>query len=399
MRSAVTAAILLLFATPLAAQVGPRPLGLAAVEAERSRQCVDVLARVDAVDARLAPLVARTQRLFAAAQAVALEDQGVVASLDASDPVEAQVRAWFVSDGELAQRWVANRDPAIQDERAAGREAIKTAVEDAINAIQAEANAVVEASGDLAARAAPCDGAIFLRGEVLEACVAGAGPICEEAASTPSETSRFRFVDSAERLWEVVELQPWTEPTVLRPDPNGQLEGARTVGFTRVGNVAISVAFSPILRSVTEVTPNELATYISVGDSLGLRFDHPDFAFTPALGLRATLPAALADETVYVLHFGQAEDADVLWTGAADTGQALEGSVPLGVAHVARLRAGDAIMLTAMRENPDGDNEPMFAIELTSIYQASATETLMTYMAGQLSADLRRLVPPSGSDL
>jgi hypothetical protein len=396
-RAVLIVSILLISVAPAAGQVGARPPGLATVEAERSRACVDVLARVDAVDARLAPLAARTQRLLAIAQAVALEDRAVMDSLDTTDAVESQVRAWFVTDGALAERWVAEQDPALQEERTAGREAIKAVVSEAVRVVQDEANGVIRASGDLSDRAAPCDGAIFLRGAVLEACATSGGPICEEAGADPSDASRFRFVDSAESLWEVEVLQPWTEPTALRPDPDGQLGGARTVGFTRVGNVAISVAFSPLLRSVTDVTPNELATYISVGDSLGLHFDHPDFAFAPALGVRATLPTALAGETSYVLHFGDAESADVLWTAPAGTGRPLEGSIPLGAGHVGRLSAGDAITLTAMREGPEGADEPVFAIRLTSVSQASATRALMGYMARQLSADLRRLVPPSGS--
>ena len=51
-------------ATAVSAQVAPPPAGLARVELERSRACVEVLESLDALDMALAPLAARSQRLL-----------------------------------------------------------------------------------------------------------------------------------------------------------------------------------------------------------------------------------------------------------------------------------------------------------------------------------------------
>ncbi|NIQ53056.1 MAG: hypothetical protein GWN71_06330, partial [Gammaproteobacteria bacterium] len=77
---------------------------------------------------------------------------------------------------------------------------------------------------------------------MLEACADGSGSICQAAAGAPGEETGFRFVDAPESVWEIQELRPWTAPEPLRPGPAGQLDGGRTIGFTRVGNVVVSVA-------------------------------------------------------------------------------------------------------------------------------------------------------------
>src|SRR5690606_2571912 len=94
---AATAGLALM--APASATLGAQvPSELARVELARSRQCVGVIARVADVEERLAPLAARSRRLAAIAEAVALEERTVVDSLDASDPLEAQVRQWFAAD-------------------------------------------------------------------------------------------------------------------------------------------------------------------------------------------------------------------------------------------------------------------------------------------------------------
>lgn len=386
-------------ASAASAQEPPLPSGLATVELDRSRACVDVLASLDDLERELAPFAERSRRLQAVAQGIALEDERMLEQLDRSDPVEAQVADWFVRDQELAQRYVATLAPAVATERTEAREAIKAVIMDALTAIQTEADARMEATGDLAQRSAPCDGAILVRSAVLEACAGRSTPVCDAAgrpAGTPDE--RFRFVDSPEAVWDLTELRPWTNPTPIRATPTGQLEGARTVGYARTGNVVVSVSFSPLLRDRSSLTEEEASRMSAVNDSLGISFENPDLAFAPAMGIRATLPRPLADESVYLLHFGPPEAADVVWTGQPGTGTALEAAVPLAAAHVGKLRAGEPIALTAVRETGSGEGEAVFSIALNSVNQARASSALLGYMSDQLGLDLAALIRPRGSD-
>ncbi len=396
MRTAIAALAALTLAAPAAAQEETIPSGLVAYELERSRTCVDVLARLADLDEQLAPLAERSQRLLAIAEAVALEDERVMEELDRGDPTELEVHEWFTRDRELAQRYVATLAEELTEERAAAREAIKVVITDALAAVQSEANAAIEASDNLPQRASPCDGAIFVRSAVLEACPGVEAVICEQAALPASEVIGFRFVDAPEAVWDVQELRPWTEPTPIGIGPDGQLDGARTIGYSRTGNVVVTVAFSPLIQDRAELTPEGLQRFETTNDSLGIVFDHPELALTPALGLRATLPRPLADESAYVLHFGPPEEADVVWTGPAGTGEPVQATVPLGASHVGRLRSGDALSLTAIRSGPD-DGEAVFAVELASVNQSRATQALFGYMTEQLGRDLTALLTPRGA--
>jgi hypothetical protein len=386
------AAAALSLPVPTSGQEQP-PAGLAAVEAARSRDCVGVLGRLAEVDASLAPLAARSQRLIGVAQAVALEERSVVDSLDASDEVESEVLAWFLADRELAERYLAERDEALVEERAAAREAIKARISAALEAVQAQANEVISSSGDLMSRASGCDGAVFIRGPVLEACETTSSPVCEAARGSEPD-DRFRFVDRPEDLWDHQELRTWTSPGPLQAAPDGQLGGARTVAMTRTGNLLVSVAFAPLLQDRSGLTP-EVADRLSViDDSLGIESSHPDIAVAPSIGLHANLPSPLADESGYVLHFGTPDSADVVWSGPSGTGQIIQASVPLAAAHVARLVGGQPINFTAVRESEAGAPEAVFSVQLTSVNQAAATGALLAYMTDGLSADLARLVQP-----
>jgi len=395
-RIVIPALAALALAAPLTAQ-DALPDGLAQLEIERSRSCVDILSRLDALDQELGPLAERAQRLMAVGQAIVLEDERVLQQLDTADPVEARVGAWFARDQELAQRYVATLADELNTRRSAAKDSIKASVTEAITAIQSEANGKVEASGNVPAQAGPCDGAIFVRSAVQEACATASGPICDEASLPPSEVKRFRFVDAPEAVWDVTELRPWTNPTPLGVTPDGQLDGARTIGYARTGNVVVSVSFSPLIRDKAEMTPEEAQTYQANNEALGVVFDHPDVTFTTALGLRATLPKPLADESKYVLHFGTPVEADVLWTGLPGSGAALQGTVLLSAAHVQRLQQGDPLTFTALRENEAADNEVVFSIELNNVNQGRATQALLGYMTGQLGTDLTTLLTPRGS--
>lgn len=392
---ALSTVVLCVDATGLAGQGLGTPSRLSAVETERSRTCVDVLERLEALDREMEPFARRTQRLEVLARAIALEDPSLLDTLS-HDAVVERVREWFDTDQALARRYVARQDPTIQAERGAGRETIKAFVSRAMEEVQTEAAAAFEGNENLLAESGPCDGAIFVRPAVLEACEGESGAICEDARQPASEVTRFRFVDSPESIWEIEEIRPWTQPSALRPGPNG-LDGGRTVGYTRVGNVVASVAFTPMLTPREQTPPEVLAAYEATNDSLGVTFDHPQIAFSPALGIRLALPEPLDEEDGYILHFGAPDEADVLWAGEAGTGAPLEATVPLGPGQVRRLVAGDRLTLTAVAERepiPDA----VYAISIGSVNQARNAQALLGYMRSELSEDLARIVPPSKSD-
>jgi hypothetical protein len=390
---AVTLALTLV--RPVSAQM---PGHLEAVELARSRDCVPVLSRLDALDRQLAPLAERSQRLLAIGQAIVLEEREVMDSLRVSDPVEAKVKEWFVADGALAERYVAQPNPQILEQRTVGRDSIKALVTEALDSVQAQANRVVEATGSLRTEAGSCTGAVFVRSAVLEACAtSGPSPVCDAAKDSTTQNGPFRFVASAEDLWGLQEFRAWSAPGPLQLGGDGQLGGARTAGLTRAGNVVVSVTFRPVLRQRTDMTDAEAARARVLTDSLGFGTGHPDFVFLPGLAIQASLPVALDEETRYIFHFGEPEDADILWAAPANTHAVLQGVVQLSVSQLAKLQAGSPITLTAIRPNDQGQNDAVYSIELTSLNQGRSVSQLLGYMAQQFPADLTRLVPPDSA--
>lgn len=371
------------------------PSRLAEVERARSTSCVAILERLEAVDARLEPFGQRIERLQAIARAIALEDRSLVEPFDTGVPTEARVEEWFDSDEVLARRYVAQQEASILAERTAGRETIKATVTRALEEVQAEANEVLGDDEDVINAAAPCDGAIFVRPAVLEACERASGAICEDARLPADEPSRFQFVDDASAMWEMQEVRPWTQPAPVRPGPNG-LTGGRTVGFTRVGNVVATVAFTAIILPREQIPPETLSAYEATNSALGVSLDHPTITFTPALGVRLALPEPLDTEDGYVLHFGSPEQAEVVWAGDAGTGQPIEATVPLTAGHVQRLTAGDRLTLTAIA-NAEPQPDAVYAIRIGNVTQSQSTQALLGYMRNQLGQDLARIVPPSGT--
>ncbi len=370
------------------------PANLETIELTRSRECVSILARLDQLDAGLTPLAERSSRLLAIAEAIALEDDSVVDSLDAADPVQAAVRDWFRRDAELAARYVSQPTPELLQERTASRDEIRVTVTEALEAVQAEADAAIEATGDLPQQASRCNGAVLVRPAVLEGCGTTRSSVCDAARDTAAVRGRYRFVESAADLWDLQELRAWTAPAPLSVGPAGQLGGGRTMGFTRLGNVVVNVAFTPWLQERSELPPEAIERLTALTDTLGFGSSHPEFFFVPALAIRVTLPQALDTESAYLFHFGPPESADVFWSAPANSGQPVEAIVPLTPHHITRLRAGEPMMLTAVREADDGEIDAVYAIELTSLNQATTTSTLYQYMSGQLAADLARLIPP-----
>ena len=396
MRSAIIAFLLLVPGVRASAQLDAAPAGLARVEIERSRACVGILSRLSTVSTLLEPIAARSQRLLMISDAIALEDPAVVQLLDSADPVEVQVREWFSVDAAYARRNVSAQSATITAERSAARETIKTLVSQALTEVETQANAIVSENQALMEEAAPCDGAIFVRQPVIEACQTEAGPVCEEVGLPPSPERAFRFVDDAETMWDVEEVRPWTDPGPLRAGPTG-LAGARTVGFARVGNVVLSVSFAPLFRALVEATPDQLSRFRAVNDSLGITFAHDELTFTPGVGIRAALPVPLDEEVRYIFHFGEPEDPDVIWTGDAGTGRVLQQTLPLGAAHVLRLQSGEQLTMTALGAGADGSEEPLYAIGLTNVNQRPATQALLAYMVSRLSTDLAALTRATGN--
>ena len=369
------------------------PSDFEAVELARSRACVEVLGRVDALDARLAPLAERSQRLLAIGQAIALEEREVVDSLRLSDPLEADVRAWFIADGELAQRHVASPSPALLEQRSAARDTIQARVARELESVQARADSMIAATGTLAGESGRCTGAVFVRGAVLEACASVRSSVCDAARDSTSQPGRYRFVESAEVLWGLQELRAWSAPGPLQVLANGQLGGARTVGLTRTANIVVTLVFGPLVRRRVDLTAAETERLTAIADSLGFGAEHPELLVVPSLAVQATLPDALGGESRYMLHFGLPESAEVVWVGAAGTGAPLEGVVELGPGRLARLLGGEQLFLTALRPTETGTNEAVYTLELTFINQGSATTALTQYMAQRLAADLAQLVP------
>jgi len=169
------------------------------------------------------------------------------------------------------------------------------------------------------------------------------------------------------------------------------------VGFTRVGNVVATVAFTAIILPREQIPEETLAAYEATNTALGVTFQHPTIAFTPALGVRLALPQPLDAENGYVLHFGSPDQAEVVWAGDAGTGRPLEGTVPLTAGQVQRLAAGDRLTLTAIA-NAEPVPDAVYAIRIGNVTQAQNTQALLGYMQSQLGEDLAQIVPPSGTE-
>ena len=378
----------------IAAQEAP-PLVFAELEIERSRTCVGVLRQLSELNLALEPLGQGSERLLGLLQGIALEDRTIMEALDRSDPTESAVYDWFVSDGRLAQSFIDTGNQSLQQQRTINRQQIRTTVQTAGEAVQAEAQTLIDGTDDLGTGMNSCDGAIFIRSAVVEACETEESPVCDAAADTVG-TPGYTFVDSPDALWDVEELRPWTQPGALEIAPDGGLTGARTVVSGRHGNLVLTAAFGPLIVDRSTLSEEATADFQQILDSLGFEFDHPDLMYAPSLSVRATLPDPLAGEDSYMLHFGESDSVDLMWTGPADTGEMLEVPVVLKVRHVLRLQAGEPIRLTAIKSVEDADSDVLFTVELTTVNQAPTTQALLGYMANQLSVDLTRLVPPRG---
>lgn len=406
------AAALLVAPAPSAGQAGPDtaaatppvPSNLAAVEEARSRSCVSVFAQLAELEEALQPVFLRGQRINALGQAMRLEDSTEVAPFDASDRLEAEVRAWFESDAALGRRYAETGDTTVLARRRQERETLMEELRDSIRSLNESGQEQLAGAGDVQGATAACQGKILVRPAVLEVCDTTSSPVCEPARS-PTQDAPFRFVEGAADLWDVEQLNPWSEPGPLTRVPDGSLTGARTAGSVRRGNVRFTVGLGWIVRPRDEITPEQAAEFDANLDSLGFTFEHPDVVMAPALDVFLDTPGPLAGESHYFLHFGDLSDpaSQVVWTVAASGGGPIRASLPAAPGALARLQAGEGLSLTAVRLAPGADPEAtaeaeaLYTLPLTPVSQAPAVGRLLSYMAGGgFSEDLARLVPPSG---
>jgi hypothetical protein len=353
------------------------------------------------LNATLEPIAQRLARLNALGRAVSLEKAGDVAPFDAGDPVEEAVAAWFAADSALAVDYLATPDSSIQQNRAAGRASILARIDETIQAHLDDGREKAIEGAVLQEEAQACEGAIFVRSTVVEACTAIVSPICEAAEAVEGADALGRFVETPEELWDIEQYRPWTQPSSLRPDSDGGLVGARTSGQARRGNVVFSFTLAPLIQSRSDLSEEEIQASEANLDSLGFIFDHPGFVMTPGFELGAQLPAPLGAETHYVLHFGDLTGDDIIWTVEAGNPGLVQVSFPASENQLARLKAGEPVSLTALRvqegEETDPEAEGVFTLTLLQVGQATNVTTLLEYMAnGSLSQDLETLIPPGG---
>lgn len=376
----------------------PPPAHLARAELERSRMCVPGMAQLQAVSERLQPLRERLERIEALHRAVALEDPERVAPLDDGSPLEASVQAWFQADEEMGRRYAASEDDAVLEERAERKQAMLGELEEAHEGLGAQVQGIVESADGLGMAIRHCEGAIFIRDAVREACQEGNGPLCR-ALQDEGQLPGLRFVDNAEDLWGIEHLRPWNEPTRLRPSPDGTLAGARTGSLVRRGNLTVFVAFQALIRPRATMSEEDQARLDDTLAAMGFEFDHPDFVMTPGLSVEADVMEALDEETHYFLHFGDLSDPeeDVIWAFFAGTGGPIGSRFALEEQPLLRLAQGEPLSFTAIRlpEEGSGEGEALWSLPVSNLAQSQAVLSLLQYMAdGRLSQDLASLVPP-----
>ena len=376
------------------------PANLAEVELARSRDCVGRLARLGDLNATLEPIAGRLARLDDLGRAVLLEKTGDVTPFDEGNPLEEAVAEWFASDSALAVQFLASPDSTIRRSRAENRARILDRINEEIQAQVVEGREMATAGATVREEAQLCEGALFVRSAVLEACATTESPICEAAQAAAGEPQGTgRFVDSPEDLWDVEQYRPWTQPSGLQPGPNGALGGARSSAQARRGNVIFSLTLAPLIQSRSELPEEEIRASEANLDSLGFTFDHPSFVMAPGLELTLRLPAPLGGETHLVVHFGDLSGDDVIWTIETGPTGLIQVAFPALASHLARLRAGEPVSLTALRvqeeEGAEPEAEAVFTLTLLQVGQVTNVGSLLEYMGnGSLSQDLATLIPP-----
>lgn len=400
MRSVVLLALALASAVyhpaPVVAQDTP-PAGFAEAELARSRQCVPALNRLEELDQAVRPFAERMERLRALGLAVSLEDRDESGALAAADSLEAAVDAWFAADSALAARYVAERDEAIQEERARLRNEILDRIRQAMQEVGAQAEATLEGAAEVERASEPCQAAVFVRSAVVEACAGSASALCRAAEAPEDAAGPFRFVTTAEELWDMEDYRPWTRPGPLQGTPQGALVGGRSAAQARRGNIIVAVAVAPLIRGRAELGEDEVAEFQENLDSLGIAFDHPLFVMAPAFEVEVSVPPPMEGETHLVLHFGDLSGDDVVWSTEIGEGGVMDALFPASGVALNRLQAGETLSLTALRvpAGEDPEAEAVYSLAILPVNQEQNVAALLQYMAGgDLGRDLARLVPP-----
>ena len=397
----VTMPVPLLAQDTLAAEPADAPPpGLTAAELARSRRCVPTLARLDTLNTSLNPMVLRVERIRALVDAAAREDSSTVMPFDVGDPLEKAVQQWFTADQVLARQYAATGDSAIEERRAEGRNQIGERLREAIEAVDAEAEATVAATGELQADVRECENVILVRGAVLEQCETMDSPVCAEAQAVPPSRS-IRFVDAPEEMWDMESISLWNRPTGLVPTPQGGMSGAQTSTISRRGNLFLALAVQLMIQDRSTLSPDQLAEFQAGLDSLAVTFSHPQYLIAPALALEFRVADPLGDENYYFLHFGDLTEPakDVIWSAPTSARGPVQAVFPANKAVLDRLAAGEIVSLTAVRfaEPTAKQGETVYNLELTSVGQASSVSAFLSYITGdELAADFMALVPPAG---
>jgi hypothetical protein len=142
--------------------------------------------------------------------------------------------------------------------------------------------------------------------------------------------------------------------------------------------------------------PEQIARLEAIVDSLEFQFSNPDLVFAPSLSLRTVLPEPLSGESLYVLHFGEVDEANILWTGQIGPSPVIDATIVLRPQHATLLASGSPINFTGVASLEDGTSEAVFSIQFTPVNQNRATGGVLGYMASQLSADLAALLAAGG---
>ncbi len=383
---------------PVADPDDPPPGMLAYHEEERSRACVRGHALLATVENALEPLAQRSARLRQLGDAMGLEDISRAEPFNEDDPIELGVRAWFSRDAEYARQYADTQDEAILQERRNDRAAMYDRLANALNEVSEEAQLIIQTIGGVEEAVERCDGKILVREPVLEACRQIQSPVCEAARS--SEPVRpYRFVEDAEDLWGIERVRPWAAPQRLRPvGGEGSLGGGSTEVTLEKGNLTVNVALETLIRPRSELPAEEIAEFMALLDRLDWAFGHPEFVMAPVISFELELPAPLAGENGYILHFGNDAEGALHSVSARQ-----EGSV--GASFVAtpevleRLQTGEQLTVSAIGIAVTDDGAPemtvLYAFELNSVRQSESVAELITYWAGGgLSDDLLDLIPP-----
>lgn len=380
----------------------PAPPNLAPLEEERSRMCVDGHALLDSVIARLQPLEARAERLVSLFEAASLEDPDRVESFDPDDELEAAVAAWFELDARLWNDYQEQGNEEILERRSEARDEILERLGEAYEENALEIEALTEADEAVGEAIRRCEGTILLRDVVESTCGESDTSVCQ-ALRAGEPTTRFRFVDEAEQLWDVEAVRPWFMPRSIGMTPAGDLQGGRTAVSARRGNGSVLLSLETLVVDRSTLSEEENREYDERLDALDFEFGHPDLNISPVVGIQVDLPGRLADESAWVVHFGvMPETADdvVHVLPAEDDGRA-SALIPLTPQIVNGLLGEKPLRLTAIGEATSGDaaplgGRPLWALEFAELLRREAVNQLVTYWStGDFSDDLLELVPPT----